>query len=111
MASAIVNPATEKTEGILLIELDPDSFSSMLLNNYNTYQNQYTFIIDKKWEVICSNKLIDSQWVDLIAAEFDRGNRRSGMPQTMPGWEPVTRISEPRWNMWKTCRRPILSRL
>ncbi|WP_180951159.1 sensor histidine kinase [Marasmitruncus massiliensis] len=79
VASAIVNPATEKTEGILLIELDPDSFSSMLLNNYNTYQNQYTFIIDKKWEVICSNKLIDSQWVDLIAAEFDLGNRRFEM--------------------------------
>lgn len=79
VASAIVNPKTQKADGVLLIELDPGSFSSMLLNNYNTYQNQYTFIIDKKWDVICSNKLIDTRWVDLIAAEFDRGNRRFEM--------------------------------
>ena len=62
--------------GVMIFELDPAAFRVSLLNNHNAFQNQYTFIVDGRGEVVCSNKAVDPAWVDLVAERFASGSRR-----------------------------------
>jgi len=65
--------------GVLIVELDPVTFSSLMFNNHNTFQNQYTYIIDNKRDIIGSNKNVNEDWIDVIADKFDNGIRKFEM--------------------------------
>lgn len=65
--------------GILFAELNPDIFSSLLVYNKNDFENQYTFIMDKKGKVLCSNKGMDEAWAGRIMSIFGEGKRRFQM--------------------------------
>lgn len=65
--------------GVLFAELNPEIFSSLLIYNKNDFENQYTFIMDKKGKVLCSNKGIDKEWAERIMGIFDNGKRRFQM--------------------------------
>ncbi len=62
--------------GILIMELDPDMFSNLLLGNQGLFQYQYLFIADQKGRVICSNPKVNKQWQDEIDRRFTEGKRR-----------------------------------
>lgn len=66
----------EKILGIVVIELDPDMFSSLLLGNQELYHYQYLFIADQKGQVICSNPRVNNGWQKEINERFGRGIRR-----------------------------------
>ncbi|WP_349947735.1 sensor histidine kinase [Lacrimispora sp. BS-2] len=66
-----------KNLGIMVIELDPDMFSNLLLGNQGLFQYQYLFILDQKGQVICSNPKINNGWQEEINDRFERGIRRS----------------------------------
>ncbi|MEG0779461.1 MAG: sensor histidine kinase [Oscillospiraceae bacterium] len=78
-ACAVQNPATHEMEGVLLLELDPQTFSNLLLNNQNTYTNQYTFIVDRQGTLISSNKSMEGRWVRQVDRDFAAGKRRFSM--------------------------------
>ena len=73
---AIRDKAEEKNLGIMVIELDPDMFSNLLLGNQGLFQYQYLFIVDQKGQVICSNPKINNGWQEEINDRFERGTRR-----------------------------------
>ncbi len=62
--------------GIMVIELDPDMFSNLLLGNQGLFQYQYLFILDQKGQIICSNPKINNGWQEEINDRFERGIRR-----------------------------------
>ncbi|WP_367567441.1 sensor histidine kinase [Lacrimispora sp.] len=62
--------------GIMIMELDPDMFSNLLLGNQGLFQYQYLFIADQSGHVICSNPKVNNQWQDEINQRFNGGNRR-----------------------------------
>lgn len=66
----------ERNLGIMVIELDPDMFSNLLLGNQGLFQYQYLFILDQKGQVICSNPKINNGWQEEINSQFERGIRR-----------------------------------
>ncbi|MDR1771124.1 MAG: sensor histidine kinase [Hungatella sp.] len=74
---AIRDSDEEKNLGIMVIELDPDMFSNLLLGNQGLFQYQYLFILDQKGQVICSNPKINNGWQEEINDRFERGIRRS----------------------------------
>jgi len=74
---AIRDRDEEKNLGIMVIELDPDMFSNLLLGNQGLFQYQYLFILDQKGQVICSNPKINNGWQEEINDRFERGIRRS----------------------------------
>ena len=59
--------------GVLVLELEPRTFSDLLLGNQSNLENQYTFIVDKKGDVIGSNKNVDNSWFKQIDANFQKG--------------------------------------
>lgn len=73
---AIQDRNEEKSLGIMVIELDPDMFSNLLLGNQGLFQYQYLFILDQKGQVICSNPKINNGWQEEINDRFERGIRR-----------------------------------
>ena len=73
---AIMDDNGENVLGIMVIELDPDMFSNLLLGNQGLFQYQYLFIVDQKGQVICSNPKVDKGWQAEINDRFDRGIRR-----------------------------------
>ncbi|MEG0897565.1 MAG: sensor histidine kinase [Ruthenibacterium sp.] len=75
-ACAVENPATNEVDGMLVLELDPQNFSNLLLNNQNTYTNQYTFIVDRQGTLISSNKSIEDGWIQQVDQKFSAGVRR-----------------------------------
>ncbi len=62
--------------GIMIMELDPDMFSNLLLGNQGLFQYQYLFIADQSGHVICSNPKVNNQWQDEINQRFNGGSRR-----------------------------------
>lgn len=73
---AIKDRDEEKSLGIMVIELDPDMFSNLLLGNQGLFQYQYLFILDQKGQIICSNPKINNGWQEEINDRFERGIRR-----------------------------------
>ena len=78
-ALTAVSDSKGNSLGILFAELNPEIFSSLLIYNKNDFENQYTFIMDKKGKVLCSNKGIDKEWAGRIMDIFDGGKRRFQM--------------------------------
>lgn len=74
-ASAIRDEAGSNL-GVLMIEVSPEVFSSILVYNKNDFENQYTFIMDKEGKVLCSNKGIDEEWAEQMMRIFGEGKRR-----------------------------------
>ncbi|MEY8353708.1 sensor histidine kinase [Lachnospiraceae bacterium 54-53] len=73
---AIRDRNRERNLGIMVIELDPDMFSNLLLGNQGLFQYQYLFIVDQKGEVICSNPKVNNGWQEEIDSRFEGGTRR-----------------------------------
>lgn len=73
---AIQDENQGKVLGMVVIELDPDMFSNLLLGNQGLFQYQYLFIADQKGQVICSNPKVNNGWQEEINERFDRGIRR-----------------------------------
>lgn len=73
---AIMDDSAEEVLGIMVIELDPDMFSNLLLGNQGLFQYQYLFIVDQKGQVICSNPKVNKGWQAEIDDRFERGIRR-----------------------------------
>ena len=48
VARAIMDDRGDRVLGMMLIELDPDMFSNLLLGNQGLFQYQYLFIVDQK---------------------------------------------------------------
>ena len=61
---------------MMLIELDPDMFSNLLLGKPGPVPVPDLFIVDQKGEVICSNPKVDKGWQEEIDDRFERGIRR-----------------------------------
>ncbi|WP_333647648.1 cache domain-containing sensor histidine kinase [Lacrimispora sp.] len=73
---AIPDESGKNNLGIMIMELDPDMFSNLLLGNQGLFQYQYLFIADQSGHVICSNPKVNNQWQDEINQRFNGGNRR-----------------------------------
>ena len=65
-----------RKEGILAIELNPEAFGLLMLNNYSTFQNQYTYLKDSVGNVLCSNKTGIQELEDSVTKGMERGSRR-----------------------------------
>lgn len=76
---AILDDRGDKVLGLMVIELDPDMFSNLLLGNQGLFQYQYLFIVDQKGEVVCSNPKVDKGWQEEIDNTFEQGIRRFGL--------------------------------
>lgn len=63
-------------KGLLVVELNPEAFGLLMLNNYSTFQNQYTYLTDSAGNVLCSNKTSIYEWVDAVAKGMEAGVRR-----------------------------------
>lgn len=61
---------------ILAIELNPEMFGLLMLNNYSTFQNQYTYLVDCAGNVLCSNKTNIYDWGDIVTKGMEKGVRR-----------------------------------
>lgn len=68
--------STGGEEGILVIELNPDIFSGLLLNNHSMFPNQYTLIVDRNGDIISTNKKVGHTWLDEIEDRFGQGIRK-----------------------------------
>lgn len=62
--------------GLLVIELNPDVFSSLLLSNHSMFPNQYTLIVDQNGDIISTNKNVEHTWLNEIGSRFERGERK-----------------------------------
>ena len=76
LVRAIRDREEERNLGVMVIELDPDMFSNLLLGNQGLFQYQYLLILDQKGQVICSNPKINNGWQEEINDRFERGIRR-----------------------------------
>lgn len=47
-----------------------------MLNNYSTFQNQYTYLVDCAGNVLCSNKTNIYDWGDVVTKGMEKGVRR-----------------------------------
>lgn len=71
------NPGqAERSDGILVIELNPDVFSSLLLSNHSMFPNQYTLIVDRNGDIISTNKKVEHTWLNEIENMFGKGIRK-----------------------------------
>lgn len=62
--------------GVLIIELNPDMFGTLLLSSYSMFPNQYTFIVDQNGDIISTNKKVEHTWLEEIEENFSRGIRK-----------------------------------
>lgn len=76
LSCAVIESDTRSNLGMLVMEVDPELFGNLLLNNQNTYTNQYTFIVDQQGLVVSSNKNVDRFAIKEIYSHFDTGLRR-----------------------------------
>lgn len=74
----ITDEEASRILGVLVIELTPGTFSDLLLGNQSS-QNQYTFIVDKKGDIIGSNKNVDNSWYSRIDEKFQKGIQKFEM--------------------------------
>lgn len=79
IVSSSIKDEEENVIGAIIVELDSDIFSSLLFSSQNTFQQQYTFIVDKKGDLIAKNKQIDKLWVNEIYERFNEGDRSFSM--------------------------------
>lgn len=63
-------------DGLLVIELNPELFGSLLLSNHSMFPNQYTLIVDQNGDIISTNKNVRHTWLDEIERNFERGIRK-----------------------------------
>ncbi len=61
--------------GILVIEIHPEIFRSLLLNNQSLPNGQYTFIVDKNGQILCTNRKVQPDWAKQIETAFQDGKR------------------------------------
>ncbi len=64
-----------EVKGALVIELEQNSFSNLMLSNNGIWDRQYTVIADKQGEVICSSVKMDTSWLNAIEQRFAKGDR------------------------------------
>lgn len=99
------DPEKEEKIGALAIELNPEVFSLLMLNNYSTFQNQYIYLMDGQENVLCSNKTSIYEWVDMVTRGMESGVRRYAFTwenkeyfacrqyNGLTGWETYTVVS------------------
>ncbi len=63
-------------DGILVIELNPELFGSLLLSNHSMFPNQYTLIVDQNGDIISTNKNVSHTWLNEIEDRFEQGIRK-----------------------------------
>jgi len=102
---AITDEESGEVLGVLVVELHPNTFSTLLLSGQNIFQNQYTFIIDENDSVIANNRSIDQEWIGMITDKFNQGLRKfeitsnnrnyyvCGQYNGMTGWETYSVIA------------------
>ena len=103
---AITGPDDEKVRGALVIELEQNTFSSLIFSNNGIWERQYTVIADKQGEVICSNIKMDTSWLNAIEQRFEKGERAfmlywmgkqyyvCGQYNGVTGWKTYSLIAE-----------------
>lgn len=69
------NSPRETMKGIVIIEINPEIFRSLLLNNQSLPISQYTFIVDKKGQILCTNRRVQPMWLEKIETTFQNGER------------------------------------
>lgn len=65
-----------KVIGLFVVELRPDSFSNLLLENQKILSYQYTYIVDKNGQVICADRNGYPDCYDIVGQRFNEGTRR-----------------------------------
>ena len=75
-AEEVVTFISSINKVILAIELNPETFGLLMLNNYSTFQNQYTYLVDCAGNVLCSNKTNIYDWGDVVTKGMEKGVRR-----------------------------------
>ena len=76
IAEEVVTFISSINKVILAIELNPETFGLLMLNNYSTFQNQYTYLVDCAGNVLCSNKTNIYDWGDVVTKGMEKGVRR-----------------------------------
>lgn len=69
------NAPRERMKGIVIIEINPEIFRSLLLSNQSLPISQYTFIVDKKGKILCTSRRVQPMWLEKIEAAFQNGER------------------------------------
>ncbi len=67
---------TGQAAGMLVIELNPDVFSNLLLSNHSMFPNQYTLIVDQNGDIVSTNKNLEHVWLTEIERTFNQGIRK-----------------------------------
>ena len=75
MVKAVPGETEDKPHGLLVIELNPDVFKSLLLNNQSVAANQYMLIVDQSGQLVCGSDKIQPDWMDDMEAIFRRGSQ------------------------------------
>lgn len=75
MVKAVPSETKDKIRGILVIELNPDVFKSLLLNNQSVASNQYMLIVDKAGQIVCGSDKIQLDWLDEVEKIFKEGSQ------------------------------------
>ena len=62
--------------GLLVVELQPSSFTNLLLENQKILSYQYTYIVDREGQIICADRNGSPDCYDIVAKKFHEGTRR-----------------------------------
>lgn len=75
MVKAVPGETEDKPRGLLVIELNPDVFKSLLLNNQSVAANQYMLIVDQSGQLVCGSDKIQPDWMEDMEAIFRSGSQ------------------------------------
>lgn len=75
LVKAIPSSEEDGMKGIVVIEINPEIFRSLLLSNQSLPISQYTFIVDKKSRILCTNRAVQPMWLEKIELIFQSGER------------------------------------
>ncbi|MDE7067273.1 MAG: sensor histidine kinase [Schaedlerella arabinosiphila] len=75
LVKAIPMKERDGMRGIVVIEINPEIFRSLLLSNQSLPISQYTFIVDKKGQILCTNRTVQPKWLEKIETTFQNGER------------------------------------
>lgn len=75
LVKAIPMKEKDRMRGIVVIEINPEIFRSLLLSNQSLPISQYTFIVDKKGQILCTNRTVQPKWLEKIETTFQNGER------------------------------------
>ncbi|MGP1588377.1 MAG: histidine kinase [Oribacterium sp.] len=67
--------SADSASGMLAIAFDPETFAKLLINNLSTFRHQYTLIVDKEGNTICSNNSIKMDYLKAVQERYDAGER------------------------------------